>query len=233
MWPFVKGETMVAMDLSDEAVAAQIGSLARSPQLQRPIALAGFMAVGKTTLGRLLAVVLERPFFDTDSYVEAASGRSVDDFFLNQEEPEFRQREAEAVVDLLKKGPVVIALGGGALLDDGSREALREGSLLVHLHMPWKEMRDRITPLIATRPLLRGRTPEEIHELYDLRSETYRSAALRVNVEGRSPAEAAADVLLALRGLDQEQKPEASVPASRMAPVLEAIARARAKQATS
>jgi shikimate kinase len=233
MWPFVKGETMVAMDLSDDAVAAQIGSLARSPQLQRPIALAGFMAVGKTTLGRLLAVVLERPFFDTDSYVEAASGRSVDDFFLNQEEPEFRQRETEAVVDLLKKGPVVIALGGGALLDDGSRETLRERSLLVHLHMPWKEMRDRITPLIGTRPLLRGRTLEEIHELYDLRSETYRSAALRVNVEGRSPAEAAADVLLALRGLDQEQKPEASVPASRMAPVLEAIARARAKQATS
>jgi shikimate kinase len=232
MWPFVKGETMVAMKLSNEAIAAQIGSLARSPQLQRPIALAGFMAVGKTTLGRLLAVVLERPFFDTDSYVEAASGRSVDDFFLNQEEPEFRQREAEAVVDLLKKGPVVIALGGGALLDDGSREALREGSLLVHLHMPWKEMRDRITPLIATRPLLRGRTPEEIHELYDLRSETYRSAELRVNVERRSPAEAAAEVLIALRGLDHE-KPDTRVAPSRMAPVLEAIARARAKQATS
>jgi shikimate kinase len=233
MWPFVKGETMVAMDLSDEAVAAQIGSLARSPQLQRPIALAGFMAVGKTTLGRLLAVVLERPFFDTDSYVEAASGRSVDDFFLNQEEPEFRQREAEAVVDLLKKGPVVIALGGGALLDDGTRETLRERSLLVHLHMPWKEMHERITPLIATRPLLRGRNLEEIHELYDLRSETYRSAALRVNVERRSPAEAAAEVLIALRGLDHEEKPDTRVAASRMAPVVEAIARARAKQATS
>jgi shikimate kinase len=126
----------------------------------------------------------------------------------------------------------VIALGGGALLDDGSREALREGSLLVHLHMPWKEMRDRIAPLIATRPLLRGRTPEEIHELYDLRSETYRTAALRVNVEGRSPAEAAAEVLIALRGLDHE-KPDTRVAASRMASVLEAIARSRAKQATS
>ena len=224
---------MVAMDLSDEAIAAQIGSLARSPQLQRPIALAGFMAVGKTTLGRLIALVLERPFYDTDSYVEAASGRNIDDFFLNNEEPEFRQREAEAVVDLLEKGPVVIALGGGALLNDGSRLALRERSLLIHLHMPWKEMRDRVTPLIATRPLLRGRTLEEIHRLYLLRSATYRTATLRVNVARRTPAEAAAEVLIALRGLDREQKPETPVPASRMAAVLDAIARARAKALTS
>jgi shikimate kinase len=99
--------------------------------------------------------------------------------------------------------------------------------------MPWKEMHERITPLIATRPLLRGRNLEEIHELYDLRSETYRSAALRVNVERRSPAEAAAEVLIALRGLDHEEKPDTRVAASRMAPVVEAIARARAKQATS
>jgi shikimate kinase len=220
------------MDLIDEAVAAQIATLARSTRLQRPIALAGFMAVGKTTVGRLLAIVLERPFYDTDGQVEAASGRSVDDFFLKQEEPDFRQREAEVVVDLLKRGPAVIALGGGALLNDDSRLTLREGSILIHLHMPWKEMRDRVMPLIATRPLLRGRTIEEIHQLYDVRSETYRSAALRVNVDRRTPAEAAAEVLLALQGLDHEQKPEARVPASRMATVLDAIARDRAKQAT-
>jgi shikimate kinase len=93
---------------------------------QRPIALAGFMGVGKTTVGRLLAEALGRPFYDTDSYVEAASGRSVEDYFLNDEEPEFRRREAEAVADLLNKGAVVIALGGGALLDETSRSALRE-----------------------------------------------------------------------------------------------------------
>jgi shikimate kinase len=167
---------------------------------QRPIALAGFMGVGKTTVGRLLAEALGRPFYDTDSYVEAASGRSVEDFFLNDEEPEFRRREAEAVADLLNKGAVVIALGGGALLDETSRSALSKRSLLLHLHVPWKELRVYVPGLIATRPLMRGKTMAEIHQLYIRRQMTYRSAALRITIHRDSPAEAAADVQRALRG---------------------------------
>jgi shikimate kinase len=166
---------------------------------QRPIALAGFMGVGKTTVGRLLAEALGRPFYDTDSYVEAASGRSVEDFFLNDEEPEFRRREAEAVGDLLNKGAVVIALGGGALLDETSRSALRKRSLLLHLHVPWKELRDHVPGLIATRPLMRGKTMAEIHQLYVRRQTTYRSAVLRITIHRDSPAEAVADVQRALR----------------------------------
>ena len=168
-------------------------------RVRRPIALAGFMGVGKTTIGRLLAEALERPFFDTDSYVEAAAGRRVDDFFLNDQEPEFRQLEADAVKDLVAKGAVVIALGGGTLLNDGSRSLLRERSMLVHLYVPWKDLRARVPSLIATRPLMRGRTLAEIHQLYLDRQATYRSAALRINIGHRSPAQAAAEVLLAVR----------------------------------
>ena len=157
------------------------------------------MGVGKTTIGRLLAEALERPFYDTDSYVEAAAGRSVDEFFLKDQEPEFRRREAEAVRDIVAKGAVVIALGGGALLNDGSRSLLRERSLLVHLHVPWKDLRGRVPSLIATRPLMRGRTLPEIHQLYLERQATYKTAALRINIGRRSPAEAAAEVLRAVR----------------------------------
>jgi shikimate kinase len=178
---------------------ASIASTARPDLSGRPIALAGFMGVGKTTVGRLLAESLERPFFDTDSYVEAAAGRTVEDFFLKQQEPEFRQREADAVKELLNKGPVVMALGGGALLNDGSRSLLRERSVLVHLHVPWKDLRSRVPSLIATRPLMRGRTLDEIHQLYLDRQATYESAALRINIGRRSPAEAAAEVLRAVR----------------------------------
>jgi shikimate kinase len=167
---------------------------------QRPIALAGFMGVGKTTVGRLLAEALGRPFYDTDSCVEAASGRSFEDFFLNDEEPEFRRREAEAVADLLNKEAVVIALGGGALLDETSRSALRERSILLHLHVPWKELRVYVPGLIATRPLMRGKTMAEIHQLYIRRQTTYRSAALRITIHRDNPAEAVADVQRALRG---------------------------------
>jgi len=168
-------------------------------RVRRPIALAGFMGVGKTTVGRLLAEALDRPFYDTDSYVEAAAGRTVDDFFLSDQEAEFRQREADAVIELVAKGAVVIALGGGALLNDGSRSLLRERSLLVHLHVPWKELRGRVPSLIATRPLMRGRTLAEIHQLYLDRQATYESAALRINIGRRSPAETAAEVLRAVR----------------------------------
>ena len=168
-------------------------------RVRRPIALAGFMGVGKTTIGRLLAEALQRPFYDTDSYVEAAAGRSVDDYFLNDQEPEFRLREADAVIELVAKGAIVIALGGGALLNDGSRSLLRERSMLVHLYVPWKDLRARVPSLIATRPLMRGRTLAEIHQLYLDRQATYEWAALRINIGRRSPAEAAVDVLRAVR----------------------------------
>jgi shikimate kinase len=164
----------------------------------RPIAVAGFMGVGKTTVGRLLAAALERPFYDTDDYVEAATGRTVDDFFLKHQEPEFREREAEAVKELVAKGAVVIALGGGALLHDGSRSLLRERSVLVHLHVPWNDLRGRVPSLIATRPLMRGRSLDEIHQLYLDRQATYESAALQISIGSRSAREAAAEVLRAL-----------------------------------
>jgi shikimate kinase len=217
------------LPVKDEAVAAEIASLARSNHFGRPIALTGFMGAGKTTVGRLLADVLERPFYDTDSYVESVSSRSVDDFFLSHQEAEFRQRESAAVADLLAKGAIVIALGGGALLNEASRSSLVLRSLLVHLYVPWKEMRERVPGLIATRPLLRGKSMAEIHRLYLQRMATYRSAVLRVTVGRRSTAEAAAEVLLALRKMDSQRKADPRLTASRTAAVLEAIAGAKAK----
>jgi shikimate kinase len=184
------------------AVAAQIESLARSSMLRRPIALAGFMGVGKTTLGRMLAEVLERPFFDTDAYVEESTGRRIDDFFLAEQEADFRRLEAEAVAELVSRGAVVVALGGGALLDDSSRALLLERSLLVHLHVPWRELRPRVPELVATRPLLQGKSLVEIRRLYLARLSIYRVAPLRITIGNHSAAEALSDVLVALRSLE-------------------------------
>jgi shikimate kinase len=199
----------------EEATAARIASVARSGMLRRPIALAGFMGVGKTTLGRMLAELLERPFFDTDTQVEESAGRRIDDFFVTDQEADFRRLEARAVAELLSSGAVVIALGGGALLDERSRALLRERSLLVHLHVPWRALRARVPELVATRPLLRGKSLAEIHRLYLVRLSTYRAAALRITIGQDSPADALSDVLVALRSLDGAGRSEdATTPSS-------------------
>ena len=210
----------------DDAVAAELASLARSGMYRRSIALAGFMGVGKSSLGQLLAEVLDRPFYDTDGYVEEAAGRTVHSFFPD-EEPEFRRREAEAVEDLLMRGPSVIALGGGALLNEQSRRRLRERSLLVHLHVPWRELSAHIPSVIATRPLLRGKTIAEIHRMYLIRLSTYREAALRITIGRQGAAEAAADVLRALRSLEGMRVTPENVASSRTEIVLRALSRAR------
>lgn len=164
----------------------------------RPIALAGFMGAGKTTVGRLLAAELGRPFFDSDAEVERLSGRTVVDFFEAGEEPAFRRLEAEVVSELVARGAVVIALGGGALLDPGTRALLGERATTVHLHVPWHELRARLAGSEASRPLLRGRRDDELRELYERRLAVYRAAALEVDVAGRSPEAAVTAVLAAV-----------------------------------
>jgi shikimate kinase len=211
----------------EEAIAASLVARARSGMYRRAIALAGFMGVGKSSVGRLLADVLDRPFYDTDSHVEAGSGRTVESFFP-EEEAEFRRLEAEAVAELVRRAPSVIALGGGVLLQERSRRLLREGSLLVHLHVPWTELRDHIPSLMAARPLLRGKTIAEVHRLYVVRLATYREATLRVTIGRRGPAEAAADVLRALAGLERQAAVDREDWESGAATVLQALAKARA-----
>ena len=210
----------------DEAVAAELASLARSGRYGRSIALAGFMGVGKSSVGRLLAAVLDRPFYDTDDHVEETTGRAIDSFFPD-EEPLFRQCEAEAVADLLARSASVIALGGGVLLNESSRRLLRARTLLVHLHVPWRDLSSHIPSLIATRPLLRGRTRAEIHRMYLLRLSTYRQASLRVTVGRQGSAEAAADVLRAIRSLEGPSPSAEQLDGSPTARVLKALARAR------
>jgi shikimate kinase len=161
----------------------------------RPIAMAGFMGVGKSTLGRRLAAELERPFHDTDDLVEESSGRTIPDFFSSGEEGLFRRLEASAVRELIARGPVVIGLGGGALMDQESRRLLERESLLIHVHVPWPELRSRLDSLAATRPLLQGRSAQEIHTLYLSRLPTYGGAALTVNVSGDSTDEALEEIL--------------------------------------
>jgi len=162
------------------------------------IALAGFMGVGKSTVGRLLASELSRPFIDTDELVERTLGRSIVECFQAGDEVVFRDAEAAAVRRALRGRPSVIALGGGATMRDDTRALLLEKALLVHLHVPWDEVQDWISEYAATRPLLKGKSVREIHELYLSRLAVYEQAHLQVIVPRPSADDAVQRILSAL-----------------------------------
>jgi shikimate kinase len=182
----------------EEADAGRHMVAGRARVFDRPIALAGFMGVGKSTLGKLLAEALDREFVDTDREVEAVSGRTPNAFFSSGEESEFRRIEAEVIRDLVARGPLVISLGGGALLDAASRRLLQRETALVHLHVPWSHLRGHLPEIAEGRPLLKGKSVPEIHRMYLARHHTYQVAALRITVSRVSVDEAMQTVLTAL-----------------------------------
>lgn len=167
--------------------------------MERPIALAGFMGVGKSSVGRLLAAELGRRFVDTDEEAAVIAGRSIDDCFRSGDEAVFREAEAQAVRAALSGQAAVVALGGGAVLRDDVRGLLLERALLVFLEVPWDQMQAYLPELVATRPLLRGRSLDEVCRLYESRLDAYRQAHVHVVVARTSPADAARRVLEALR----------------------------------
>jgi shikimate kinase len=157
------------------------------------------MGVGKTTVGRLLAARLERDFVDTDDEVERTAGRSIVECFQSGDEALFRDLEARAVRDAVAaRPPRVVALGGGALLREDTRELLLADALLVFLHVPWAELLPYVPHMMETRPLLQGRSVEDIHALYCRRLDVYRQAHLTVTVSRTDPEAALATVLAAL-----------------------------------
>ncbi|WP_240126664.1 shikimate kinase [Thermomonas alba] len=97
------------------------------------ILLIGPMGAGKTTLGRLLAAHLARPFVDLDARIEADAGQTIAAIFAQEGEAGFRRREAQALATALDGAPAVIATGGGAVLDAGNRAAMRAAATVVYL----------------------------------------------------------------------------------------------------
>jgi shikimate kinase len=98
------------------------------------IVLVGMMGVGKSTVGRQVARILNRPFVDTDLEIQSRTGRTVAELFAADGEPAFRVLEADVVADLLAaENPTVIAAAGGVVLDAQTRARLRDSGIVVWL----------------------------------------------------------------------------------------------------
>lgn len=179
----------------EERLLRRLHAEARERQLARHLALVGFMGAGKSSLGRIIAGELGRPFVDTDDAVEERGGRTIESWFAAGEEPTFRALEAATIRELLDQPPMVLALGGGALQDPVTRALLFDRCFVVHLFVSWAQVRAALPALAAGRPLLRDRPEGDIHELYIRRQATYRNAHLRIDAPRGRPDAAAADVL--------------------------------------
>ena len=122
----------------------------------RRVVLVGFMASGKTTVGRELATLLGWRLIDMDDHVAQAAGMSVPELFDAQGETRFRELEAKAARSLAGEADVVIASGGGAFTHETTRALLQEGAFTVHLHCDVEEILRRLGDG-AGRPLARNR----------------------------------------------------------------------------
>lgn len=163
--------------------------------LNRTIALVGLMGVGKSTVGRRLAARLGMPFADGDHEIESAAGMTVSEIFTSRGEGEFRSGETRVMKRLLEGPPIVLATGGGAMMNADTRAMLKKNAITVWMRADLDVIAERVGRR-DTRPLLRGRnTLEVLRELAEKRYPIYAEADLTVDV-GVGSHGAAVDVML-------------------------------------
>ncbi|MBT2509107.1 shikimate kinase [Streptomyces sp. ISL-98] len=161
------------------------------------VVLVGPMGVGKSTVGELLAERLGTEYRDSDADIVAAEGREISDIFVEEGEARFRELEREAVKAALAEHTGVLALGGGAVLDEGTRTALA-GERVVYLSISVGEAIKRVG-LNTARPLLAVNPRQQWKQLMEARRHLYTEVATAVvDTDDRTPEEVAQAVLDAL-----------------------------------
>ncbi|WP_305096272.1 shikimate kinase [Croceibacterium aestuarii] len=155
-------------------------------RLDRPVVLVGMMGVGKSTVGRKLAALLDLPFVDADDEISDAAQLSIEEIFERFGEAYFRDGERRVIARLLEGGPSVIATGGGAFAQDETRAMILERGLAVWLDSDLSTLVDR-TSRKDNRPLLKGGDPAKIlAELKEKRDPHYAQAPVHV-ISGKGP----------------------------------------------
>ncbi|MBC7291512.1 MAG: shikimate kinase [Actinotalea sp.] len=157
---------------------------------------------GKSTVARLLAHRLGLTPRDTDTDVEATAGKSISDVFVEDGEPHFRELEREAVARALVEHDGVLALGGGAVLDEGTQRLLADyradGGAVVFLDVSLTHAAPRVG-FNTSRPLLLGNPRAQWQNLMNARRPVYkRLATLHVSTDGLRPAQVADRIAEAL-----------------------------------
>lgn len=170
-------------------------------RLTKSIVLIGMMGSGKTTLGRALATALELDFKDTDKIIEEKAGRPTAEIFTEYGEEKFRKAEMNTIADLLDSRKIqVIATGGGAILNEQTRQRIKTHSLSIWLNADIDTLYNRVSKN-QTRPLLQTDDPKQtLQDLMEARIQFYEQAHLHFKLDHGSMNAALGDLLEQLAG---------------------------------
>ena len=189
--------------MSDEPHLATNGDRNGRLLSAKHLVLIGLMGAGKTTVGRRCARRMERPFVDTDDVVVALCGMPFTQFFAEHGEPAFRELERQAVADVsASPTPLVIACGGGTVLDPENRRRLRATGTVVWLQAPVPVLANRVGAG-ADRPLLAGDPLRALTRLEATREAAYDATAhTTVDTGSLDVDDVATAVIAAFEGFD-------------------------------
>jgi shikimate kinase len=160
----------------------------------RPVAvIVGAPGAGKSTVGSRVAQAFHLPFVDTDQLIEEQANMSVPDIFVTYGEPDFRQREVAAVREALENHVGIVALGGGAVIDSQTRDAL-QGHRVIWLKVDTSNASRRVG-MNTARPLLVGNVRGTLQRLLTEREHVYESVSTDVvDTSGKQLTEVVSEV---------------------------------------
>ena len=145
--------------------------------MARNIILVGPMGAGKTTIGKQLAQQSGRDFYDSDREIEKHTGANIPLIFELEGEEGFRKREKNTLIELTQKQDIVLATGGGAVLDPDNRALLTKSGFVIYLSAPLAQLINR-TSKDRNRPLLQTKNPrKKLEEIIATRDPLYREVA--------------------------------------------------------
>lgn len=176
------------------------------------IFLVGLMGSGKTTIGRALAKRLNLRFLDADQEIEARTGATIPLIFEIEGEASFREREADVIAEVTALSGIVLATGGGAVLNEQSRRYLRERGTVVYLRASVSSILQR-TSHDRSRPLLQTADPRaKIEELSRQRAPLYQEVAHMTIETGRPNVQTVVQAILSQLQADTLPSPESEQP---------------------
>ena len=172
---------------------------------EKSIVFIGFMGVGKTTIGEAVAKKLNREFIDIDKEIEKEYNMSCTEIFKKFGEKAFREKEKEVISNFSNQPLKILSLGGGAFLQEEIQKVCLNNCIVFYLDLSWDSWKDRISLLIDSRPVLQGKSLEEIKELFYDRQKIYSAHHHKVTTDQLDAEEVADYIVNTLQSAWEQQ----------------------------